>query len=101
LERHAPGAHQAAAFPGVGLAYARWLFIDDLLPTAIARSLAALRAELAELGGYAVVEGASEALRAALDLWGPPPATLPIMRALKAQWDPANILNPGRYVAGI
>jgi glycolate oxidase FAD binding subunit len=47
-----------------------------------------------------VLAGA-RALRAAVDAWGSVPSTIATMRALKAQFDPANILAPGRYVGGI
>jgi glycolate oxidase FAD binding subunit len=40
-------------------------------------------------------------LRARLDAWGPPPATIATMRALKGRFDPAGTLAPGRYVGGI
>ena len=36
-----------------------------------------------------------------LDRWGPPPEGFEIMRRLKQSWDPAGILNPGRYVGGL
>jgi glycolate oxidase FAD binding subunit len=79
---------------GYGLAYARW----PAGPQDAAQALAALRADLGRLGGYAVVEDAPPALRSGLDLWGPPPETLALMRALKRQWDPRGVLNPGRYL---
>lgn len=50
------------------------------------------------LGGYLVVEEAPPALSGALDLWGPLPEGIDVMRALRARWDPAGILNPGRFV---
>ena len=59
----------------------------------------ALRRPALELGGYAVVVHAPAALRAGLDRWGYQPETLDLMRALKARWDPAGILNPGEFVA--
>jgi glycolate oxidase FAD binding subunit len=40
-------------------------------------------------------------LRAAIDAWGAVPATIAMMRALKARFDPANVLAPGRYVGGL
>jgi glycolate oxidase FAD binding subunit len=40
-------------------------------------------------------------LKEGLDVWGPPPATLSLMRGLKQQFDPHGLLNPGRFVAGI
>jgi glycolate oxidase FAD binding subunit len=81
---------------GVGLVYSRWATAGAELP-AVAEALAAARTGVAALGGYLVVEEAPPAL-AALDRWGPPPAGLGLMRSLRASWDPAGILNPGRYV---
>lgn len=90
LDHHTPGS-QLVAYPGVGLAYARWPITDN------AGTLATLRAQLGSMGGYAIVENAPAELRSRLDIWGPPPTTLPLMQAIKAQWDPRGILNPGRY----
>jgi len=59
----------------------------------------ALREPALNAGGYAVVLNAPESLRGALDVWGFQPETLDLMRALKARWDPAGILNPGVFVA--
>jgi glycolate oxidase FAD binding subunit len=44
---------------------------------------------------------APEKLRAGLDVWGAPPASLPLMRTLKTRFDPNGTLAPGRYVGGI
>ncbi len=59
----------------------------------------ALRKPALSAGGYAVVLNAPETLRGALDVWGYQPQTLELMRALKARWDPAGILNSGVFVA--
>lgn len=87
-----------AGYGGVGLAYARWPLPEGVRSPDIAGAVAALRAMVAQLNGYVVIEDAPAALRTHLDLWGPPQTPLPLMRALKAQWDPQRILNPGRYV---
>ncbi len=94
LRRHSPADARLLAH-STGLAYARW---PAPAPERAAHSLTGLRSGLAPLGGYAVVEDAPPALRPGLDLWGPRPETLSLMRALKRQWDPQNILNPGRYL---
>lgn len=103
LERHAPleEAPAIVGYGGVGLAYGRWPLPPGPDAADLARRVAALRSALAAAGGYAVIEEAPEALRGRLDLWGPAPEALPLMRALKAQWDPRNVLNPGRYIGGI
>jgi len=36
-----------------------------------------------------------------IDAWGEPGDSLPLMRAVKSQFDPRGTLNPGRFVGGI
>ena len=52
------------------------------------------------LGGAAVVENWPDGATR-VDPWGPAGGPLALMRALKAQYDPRDTLNPGRYVGGI
>lgn len=54
-------------------------------------------------GGSLVVLEAPVEVKAAVDVWGPPPAggALPLMRRVKARFDPAGTLNPGRFIGGI
>jgi glycolate oxidase FAD binding subunit len=68
--------------------------------TAIA-SITAARAALVDEGGSLVVETAPGALRAAIDPWGPRPASFQIMERLKQRFDPDRRLNPGRFVGGL
>lgn len=49
----------------------------------------------------AVVVAGAPGLRARLDAWPPPPATLAAMRAIKDRFDPRGVLAPGRYVGGL
>jgi glycolate oxidase FAD binding subunit len=60
-----------------------------------------LRARLPRRGGHAVVVRAPEEWQPQLDRWGPPGTDLALMRAVKAQFDPQNILNPGRGPCGL
>lgn len=93
---HAGWAPAQLGVAGVGLFYSRWP-VAGAGPGAVAAVLATIRAGLAPLGGYLVVEEAPPSL-AALDIWGPPPEGAALMRTLRSAWDPAGILNPGRYV---
>jgi glycolate oxidase FAD binding subunit len=51
--------------------------------------------------GHAVMFSAPRRLKEGVDVWGPAPSSLPLMRALKQQFDPDGLLNPGRFLAGI
>lgn len=51
--------------------------------------------------GHAVLFAAPAALKAAVNVWGASPATLSIMREIKHQFDPHELLNPGRFLGGI
>jgi glycolate oxidase FAD binding subunit len=59
-----------------------------------------LRSELEREGGSLVMLGQT-ALSATFDAWGDAGDALPLMRAVKQQFDPKNTLNPGRFVGGI
>jgi glycolate oxidase FAD binding subunit len=51
--------------------------------------------------GHVVLFAAPGALKSAVNVWGASPATLSIMSAIKRQFDPAQLLNPGRFVGGM
>jgi glycolate oxidase FAD binding subunit len=51
--------------------------------------------------GYAIMLAAPAALKENIDIWGTPPQALSIMREVKRQFDPNNLLNPGRFVGAI
>jgi glycolate oxidase FAD binding subunit len=57
---------------------------------------------LAAARGPAVVFRAMpQHARSRIDAWGPPPASFPLMRALKTNFDPKGLCNPGRFVGGL
>jgi glycolate oxidase FAD binding subunit len=71
--------------------------IDDPL----LRTLRELPRLVAAENGYAVVESAPLHVKERLDVWGPPPKSLPLLKALKSKFDPEGILSPGRFVGGL
>ena len=86
---------------------------DDADPQAVASFVAELRDALARrclarsqpdagppARGSVVVQHATPAVAALVDLFGPVPS-LPLMRAVKAQFDPGRRLAPGRFAGGI
>jgi glycolate oxidase FAD binding subunit len=52
-------------------------------------------------GGHATLEWAPLAVKAQVPVWDDLGAAGRVMQRIKAQLDPKNILNPGRFVAGI
>ncbi|HKD16547.1 MAG TPA: FAD-binding oxidoreductase, partial [Thermoanaerobaculia bacterium] len=70
-------------------------------PDAVASAASSARSALAEGGGTLVVLAAPDSVRSAMDVWGPPPAAVALMRGVKSRLDPDRRLAPGRFVGGI
>jgi glycolate oxidase FAD binding subunit len=61
-----------------------------------------IRRAIAEMGGYATLIRAEPSIRASVDVFEPLDAQLEkLTRGIKAAFDPAGILNPGRMYSGI
>jgi|HubBroStandDraft_1064217.scaffolds.fasta_scaffold54778_2 glycolate oxidase FAD binding subunit len=76
-----------------------WLRLDAT-PENLHIVLSDLRFEL-EASGGSLVAFQHPANMPHIDAWGKPGNALPLMRALKNQFDPKNTLNRGRFVGGI
>jgi glycolate oxidase FAD binding subunit len=70
-------------------------------PAAIAAVLGEWRNLARASGGHGTLEWAPLAVKSQVPVWDDPGAAGRIMERIKAQLDPRNILNPGRFVAGI
>lgn len=51
--------------------------------------------------GHAVIAAAPPELKRGVEVWGPPPPSLALMRRIKSEFDPHGIVNPGRFTAGL
>ena len=100
------GARMAGA-PGDTAQSSRWLReLIAALREAIARREADARPASAPVPdsppvlASAVVVHAPPPVREQVDMWGPVPG-LPLMRAVKDQFDPGHRMAPGRFAGGI
>jgi glycolate oxidase FAD binding subunit len=60
-----------------------------------------LRANAAAINGSVVIEKASLEVRRAIDSWGEVGSTAPLMKSIKAAFDPQSLLNPGKFILGL
>lgn len=88
----------AAWYPTLGLGFACGAPADAAAAAAAAEQA---RSALRGLGGSLVLLAAPREVRAAVDVWGPPPPAFPVMQSLKDRLDPDRRLAPGRFVGGI
>ncbi len=65
------------------------------------RAVINIRSQLEAQEGSAVVLTTQARIKSKIEAWGAAPDSLPLMRRVKEQFDPAGILNPGRFVGGI
>ena len=86
---------------GSGIVYVRVGQPEDGPAAVFAWALWALQTELVRRWGTSVVLSCPTLAKENLPLWGREPPGLSVMRALKGQFDPRAILNPGRFVGRI
>jgi len=83
------------------------VYIYFLLETAapdfptLSAILSEMRSLAARSGGSLVLETAPTELKKHIDVWDSAGDSLKVMKLLKEQFDPHEILNPGRFVGGI
>jgi glycolate oxidase FAD binding subunit len=94
LEAEGQASLNLLARPGLGVLYLMAQARDAHL-SLIASTLQSLAGEM---GGHAIIERIPAEHKAHLDVWGTPRSDWPLMQALKARFDPAGILSPGRFI---
>ena len=92
---------QIMALLGSGILYLAIPVTSDTDFHALANTLTQLRQAATAVRGNLIVETAPPELKQHIDVWGPVGDTLSLMQQVKAKFDAAGLLNPGRFVSGI
>jgi glycolate oxidase FAD binding subunit len=87
--------------PARGLAWARFPLEGPDDERGVERALRAATTAAAEASGTRRIEEAPVAAREGREVFGGAAATFALERALKRQYDPGGLLNPGRFVGGL
>jgi len=90
-----------SAHAGVGVVTATIHGAGRIEPADVAVVLSEWRGVARGAGGHATIEWAPLAVKAEIPVWDDPGPAARIMQRIKAHLDPGNVLNPGRFVAGI
>jgi glycolate oxidase FAD binding subunit len=89
------------AYPARGLLWARFPLDGPDDERAAERALAAANEAARRAGGACLIECAPLAARVGREVFGGTSATVALERAVKRQFDPSGLLNPGRFVGGV
>jgi glycolate oxidase FAD binding subunit len=95
------GGGAVLAYPARGLVWARFALEGPEDERSASRALRAANEAARRAGGTCLLEASPVAAREGREVFGGAAATLPLERAIKRQFDPAGILNPGRFVGGL
>jgi glycolate oxidase FAD binding subunit len=100
--RELAGADAALlVYPGSGLVFARIALDSTADGIGVERAWRAMRSAARAGSGNVVLEAAPEWAKVVRDVHGDATDEWRLARALKARFDPAGILNPGRFVGGL
>ena len=91
LVTEAPAQAAIEAHPATGLC--RLSF-----PKATAEAIGEVRALAARFGGTCIIERCPPDLKRGIDVFGDAPPSIALMLAVKAEFDPNQMLSPGRFV---
>jgi glycolate oxidase FAD binding subunit len=80
---------------------AGWLRLEGNAPDVFLSTIVELRQGLESRGGSLGVLRCPSEVKSKLDVWGSSGDALPVMKSIKAQFDPTGALNPGRFMGGI
>jgi glycolate oxidase FAD binding subunit len=89
---------------GSGILYAHICLSEGIYgqkEQALSQMVKALREQVEDMGGSLVIEYSPVVFKQRVDVWGEVGGVFPIMERLKREFDPKDILSPGRYVGAI
>ena len=92
---------QMMALIGSGVLYAILPATSDTDYQSLANVLTRLRQTAMSRQGNLIIEVAPPELKRHIDVWGSVEGTLSLMKQIKAKFDPAGLLNPGRFISSI
>ena len=104
LDDHDTEGTKPGVVADVGFGGGRLLWWNDLSGAnvaEVAERLTNIQIGAARLGGDAIVETCPQTIKELIDVWGPSPSGMKIMRQIKRQFDPKGVLNPGRFIGGL
>ena len=96
-ERLAQDGGAVLAYPAQGLLYVRFPVGIDSDGHAVEVAVRSAREAALAGGGGFELEDAPDWAKQGRDVFGDPGPLLPLFRALKHQYDPEGVLNPGRF----
>ncbi len=67
----------------------------------VVHTLTQMRQRAIDTGGNLIIESAPTEVKRQIDVWGPIGTTQNLMKQIKAKFDGAALLNPGRFVSSI
>lgn len=97
IDAHSLAATYIAASPGLGSLVMRL----EATETISGNRLTDLQSDLAGIADTVTILAADPEAKRSIDVWGRSPGTLDVMQMLKDQFDPAHVLNPGRFAGRI
>ncbi|MGO9438287.1 MAG: FAD-binding oxidoreductase [Terracidiphilus sp.] len=90
--------HWRLVAQAVGVGYLR---LEGPNVAALLDPIKELRKNLESRGGSFAVLRCPLEIKSKIDVWGSAGDALPLMKRIKAQFDPTGVLNPGRFIGGV
>lgn len=101
LEENLKVSDKAMVLLGNGVIYLKKPICSGTDLQQIADTLVQMRQRAIDVRGNLIIESAPSELKGHIDVWGSVGSTLNLMKQIKAKFDAAASLNPGRFVSSI